>query len=143
MKPGRHEGERGQALIEFALTIPVVFMVLFGIIDFGRALYAYDLVTNAARLGTRYAIVHGTSCTPSPCTATSGDIQTYVQSMVTGIDASSVTVVATWPAATGCAGGTATPLCPVLVKVTYSFKFLLSFSLTVPMTSKSQMIISQ
>jgi hypothetical protein len=31
----------------------------------------------------------------------------------------------------------------VLVTVTYDFKFLLSFSLTIPMTSKSQMIISQ
>jgi Flp pilus assembly protein TadG len=139
----RHEGERGQAVAEFAMAIPIVFFVLFGIIDFGRALYAYDLVASAARIGSRYAVVHGSSCTPTPgCTATSAAIQTYVRSMVSGINSSTLNVTATWPPVAGCPGGSPTAQCPVLVTVSYAFKYLLSFNLTVTMTSASQMVIS-
>jgi Flp pilus assembly protein TadG len=144
MITGRHEGERGQALVEFAMTIPVVFMVIFAIIDFGRSLYTYDLVTSAARVGSRYAIVHGSACTPAPgCTASSAGIQTFVRSTVTGVDSSTLNVTATWPAVVGCPGGSATPGCPVLVTITYPFKYILSFNLTVTMTSTSQMVISR
>jgi Flp pilus assembly protein TadG len=134
----------GQALLEFALTIPIVLVVLFGIFDFGRAMYTYDMVTSAARVGARYAIVHGSSCTPAPaCTATSAVIQTYVRSVVAGANSNSFNVSATWPAATGCSGGTATPQCPVSVSASYPFAFLLWSSLTIRMTSTSQMVISR
>ena len=55
-------GEAGSALVEFALASVIILTVLFGIIDMGRALYAYDWVSDAARRGTRYAMVRGTSC---------------------------------------------------------------------------------
>lgn len=142
--PKRFEAQRGQALAEFALMIPVVFAVLFGIIDFGRALYTYDLVTSAAMIGSRYAMVHGPNCSGAPaCSATSTDIQTYVRSTVSGIKASNLSVTATWPAATGCAGGSPVDLCPVSVTVSYPFQFVLSFNLTIAMTSSSQMVISR
>jgi Flp pilus assembly protein TadG len=142
MRTGRHEGERGQALVEFAMTIPIVLAVMFGIVDFGRALYTYDLVTSAARVGSRYASVHGSGCSPAPsCTASSATIQAYVRSTVNGINSSVLTVTTTWPAATGCAGGSPTPQCPVKVTVSYPFQFLLSFNLTVTITNASQVII--
>ena len=50
---------RGQALVEFALVAPIFFLLLFGIIDFGRYIYYVQILNNAAREGTRYAIVHG------------------------------------------------------------------------------------
>lgn len=52
---------RGQALVEFALTLPVLILLLVGIIDFGRAVWAVSVVSNAAREAARYAIVHGGS----------------------------------------------------------------------------------
>lgn len=62
--------EQGDALVEFALVAMIFFTMLFGIVDFGRALYAYHFVSNAARTAARWAAVNGKSCTSdSSCTA--------------------------------------------------------------------------
>ena len=56
----------GQAMVEFALVAPIFFLLLFSIIDFGRAVYYIQALNNAAREGARYAIVHGgNSLSPS------------------------------------------------------------------------------
>jgi Flp pilus assembly protein TadG len=49
---------RGQALVEFALIIPLFVLLLFGIVDFGRAVLASNSIANAAREGARTAIVN-------------------------------------------------------------------------------------
>lgn len=49
---------RGQALAEFALILLPLVVVLFGILDFGRAIYAYNTLANASRVGVRVAIVN-------------------------------------------------------------------------------------
>jgi len=49
---------RGQSLVELALILPVFILVLVGILDFGRAFYAYNAISNAAREGARYGTVH-------------------------------------------------------------------------------------
>jgi Flp pilus assembly protein TadG len=51
----------GQALPEFAFIVPMFLMMLFGVMDFGRVIWAYNSLENAAREGARYAIVHGGS----------------------------------------------------------------------------------
>jgi Flp pilus assembly protein TadG len=48
---------RGQALVEFAFALPILILLLMGIFDFGRAIYAYNTVNNAAREAVRVAIV--------------------------------------------------------------------------------------
>lgn len=48
--------QRSQALIEFALVSPVLLLLLFGIIDIGRAVFYYDTVNHAAREGARTAV---------------------------------------------------------------------------------------
>ncbi len=45
-------------MVEFALVASVVLLILFGIVDFGRAVYAYNTVSNAARQAARTAIVN-------------------------------------------------------------------------------------
>jgi Flp pilus assembly protein TadG len=52
----RHEAQRSQALIEFALISPVLLLLTFGIIDIGRAVFYYDTLTHAAREGARAAV---------------------------------------------------------------------------------------
>jgi Flp pilus assembly protein TadG len=52
----RHEGQRSQALIEFALISPVLLLLVFGIIDIGRAVFYYDTLSHAAREGARTAV---------------------------------------------------------------------------------------
>ena len=49
--------ERGTALVEFALIAPILFLFLFGIIEFGRALNYYNDLTQLAGQGARAAIV--------------------------------------------------------------------------------------
>jgi len=48
--------QRSQALIEFALVSPVLLLLLFGVIDLGRAIFYYDTLNHAAREGARVAV---------------------------------------------------------------------------------------
>ena len=52
----RH-GRRGQALVEFALVLPVFLLLLFGLIDVGRYVYMNSVLSQAAREGARLAAV--------------------------------------------------------------------------------------
>lgn len=47
--------ERGAALVEFALVLPLLLVVIAGIVDFGFLFQRYEVVTNAAREGARLA----------------------------------------------------------------------------------------
>jgi Flp pilus assembly protein TadG len=49
---------RGQALVEFAFVFPVIAMMAFAFIDIGRAVFAWNTLTNAAREATRVAAVN-------------------------------------------------------------------------------------
>jgi hypothetical protein len=49
--------EDGAAAVEFALVLPVLIVILFGIIEFGFALYNKEVITNASREGARAGIV--------------------------------------------------------------------------------------
>lgn len=47
--------ERGQTMVETAMVLPILLILIFGMIDFGRAFNAWITVTNAAREGARVA----------------------------------------------------------------------------------------
>lgn len=47
--------ERGAVMVELALTIPILFLVIWGIIDFGRAYYTTNSLSSAVREGARVA----------------------------------------------------------------------------------------
>jgi Flp pilus assembly protein TadG len=63
---GHRSGSRAQALVEFALVIPLFLFLLMGIVDFGRVIWATTSLASAAREATRFAIVRGGSAT-DPC----------------------------------------------------------------------------
>ena len=50
-------GERGAALIEMALTLPLLLLICVGIFEFGRAYQTWEVLTNAAREGARVAVL--------------------------------------------------------------------------------------
>lgn len=81
--------DRGAALVEFALSSILFFTVLFGVMDFGLAIWRYNMTADLAQEGVRWASVHGSHST-SP--ASTSDVQTYVQSRALGM---SVTVTTT------------------------------------------------
>jgi Flp pilus assembly protein TadG len=109
--------QRGTALVEFALIAPLLFLLLFGIIDFGRALDYYNQVTQLAGQGARAAAVNRN---PDGTAITSGtSIQTQLVTTYTAQPELKKGIVA-------CIVG---PLPqnvgdPVTVKVSYDFHFL-------------------
>ena len=58
MKKRLRRNEKGQALVEFALVMPILLLLLCGIIDFGWIYYNQITLNNAAREGARYAVIH-------------------------------------------------------------------------------------
>ena len=67
---GRRRDERGVALVEFALFVPVLGFLTFGLVDLSRAFLVYEQVHNAAREAATFAATHpgqlhsypGTTC---------------------------------------------------------------------------------
>jgi len=53
-RKGGHQ-QKGSTILEAALTLPIVFSILFGILMFGRAYNIYQTITDGAREGARYA----------------------------------------------------------------------------------------
>jgi Flp pilus assembly protein TadG len=64
-QPRRHS-EAGQALVEFALVLPLLALLLFAVIQFGLAFTNYIALTDAVRAGARTAAV--SRLAPSPST---------------------------------------------------------------------------
>jgi len=97
-------GDRGQALVETALVLPLVLILLVGIFDLGRAAFLSGTLNHAVREGTRYAIVHGALSTqpsgPGSPTYVPPDNDTAVTAAVErhmiGLPAP-LTVQSTWP----------------------------------------------
>jgi len=58
MTPVASDRQRGQALVEFSLSIVVFLVLLMAIVDFGRAIYMFNGVSQAAREIARVASVH-------------------------------------------------------------------------------------
>ena len=67
--------DKGQAIVEFAIVLPVLVLLIFGITQFGLAFRNYISITDAARVGARAAAVKRTS---SPCAAANAAIQSTV-----------------------------------------------------------------
>jgi Flp pilus assembly protein TadG len=55
------KNQRGAALLETAITLPLVLLVAVAIFEFGRAYQTWQVLTNAAREGARIAVITGTT----------------------------------------------------------------------------------
>jgi Flp pilus assembly protein TadG len=79
--------DRGAAAVEFALLLPMLLLLVFGIIDFGRALNASITLTQAAREGARLDALGQPNAT----------VVSRTQAAATGLSPVSVTVTACTP----------------------------------------------
>jgi len=50
---------RGQAMLEFSMVLPILMLVVFGLLEVGRAVFMYAAVTSASREAVRYATAYG------------------------------------------------------------------------------------
>ena len=55
--------ERGAALVEAAMIMPMILLISVGIFEFGRAYQTWQVLTNAAREGARMAVISGSTDT--------------------------------------------------------------------------------
>ena len=53
----KHASQKGASLVEFALVLPLLMLILWGIIEFSLLLYNKQVITNASREGARAGIV--------------------------------------------------------------------------------------
>lgn len=145
--------QEGSVMVEFAVSVVLLLVMVFGVVDFGRALYTYHFLSNAARDATRWASVNGSSCTSDPTCPNGGpasqqDIASYIDRITpAGINPNSVIVAANWPRGTvGCSllNPSDAPGCPVQVQVSYQFNFLvpLVHNGSINLSSSSEAIIS-
>jgi len=145
----RRANQRGTAMFEYAIVVLISLMMLFGIVDFGRALYAYHFISNAAREGTRFASVRGNTCTffASDCPATRAQIRAFVKNVPQGINAAALTVTPNFTNPNGlpvCGSTQNYPGCGIQVRVDYNFSFIFPLMPTsIAMSSTSEMIISR
>jgi Flp pilus assembly protein TadG len=150
--------EKGAAIVEYAFVLIVLFASIFGVIDFARAMYTYHFVSNAARDGTRFAIVRGSTCptaTMTYCPARPTDYRDYLRGQMAGmgLDPNALDSLTSWPPVASnppiCSdpsdvNNTKSPGCLVEVQVTYHFKFIFPFMpANFTIQSISQMVISQ
>src|SRR2546428_12939195 len=73
MVAGRRRGQSSQSMVEFALVAPLLLLLLFGIVDFGRVIYVYVTINQAVNEGVRTAI------RDSALLPTNADVETAVK----------------------------------------------------------------
>ena len=110
----RFRSERGAALIEAALTLPLLLLVCVGIIEFGRLYQTWQVMTNAAREGARVAVL------PSVNGGAEARVRQYLQNGGLNSDASVGVTVTPVNVSLGAAGTASASR----VTVTYPFSFM-------------------
>jgi Flp pilus assembly protein TadG len=75
--PKRMRTRSGQALIEFSLVLPLLFLLIVNVINFGAMMYAWICVSNASRAGVQYYITSGASV-GAPAPPSPAAVQTLV-----------------------------------------------------------------
>lgn len=137
----RRRGDRGrggQAVVEFALVLPVFVLLVFGALEFGRAYYNMHLLTNAAREGARRASLPN---------QTEAEVMDTVEGFLTGVglplEECTISMAVEDSNGSEREGGLAAALegDAVTVSVTYDFRVLVGsllpgFSGIVPMTGR-------
>lgn len=101
------KNQKGQALVEFAIVLPILLMLVMGIIQFGMMLNSYLAIENASREGARAGIVGSTDA----------EIETLIISTSPSLNPADLTVILTPSETNRRSGDTLT------VTVTYNYKF--------------------
>lgn len=133
----------GNSTIELAFVLPVFLTFVFGLMSVCRAFYTYELISECAREGARYAIVHGSTCTTgtgASCTLTSSAIDSYVSSTLKypNLGGGGKMVVNTTFTPNNTPGSTVQVV--VTENFPYSIPFLPAKTLSLSSTSKMQIL---
>lgn len=130
--------ERGQSIVELALLLPLVLILIVGLLDVSRAVWASNTLATAVREGTRYAIVHGSGSAEPSGPGSTSRVERHVRGHAVG--QSGLAVVVTYPDGSNDRGKRVT------VEATLPFRPVLSTAmlgdgLTVTLRSASTLVI--
>lgn len=110
--------DKAAAMVEFAIVVPILLLLAFGIIDYGRFFFTYNNLTNAAREGARFLAVQGTPGSANAITACQTRVTDLVVNLA-GTVTGTVTCVAVGASPTATveariAGQVFTPIIPLV-----------------------------
>lgn len=118
----KRNNQRGAAAVEFALILPVLLLILFGVIEFGLVMFNKQVITNASREGARFGIV---SDTPRKTVGQiTGEVTRYTDKNLITFSKISTPLVVSVPSPCVSFGNDLT------VNVTYRYDFLVLSALT-------------
>jgi Flp pilus assembly protein TadG len=132
MRPQHRKKEHGQNLLEFALVLPMLAIVVFGVLDLGRVFFATISLTNAAREGVRFLTIHPNDISNEYEAFWGAKSAAIDEANYSGISvsASQVDVI--------CSNADSDDYCdsgsPASVTVTYDFDLVLGWVLPTPIT---------
>jgi Flp pilus assembly protein TadG len=115
MRGEKMKSQRGIAAVEFALVLPILVLLAFGIIEFSLALYDKAVITNASREGARAGILYRVP--PATDTEIADVVNIYCQSRLVTFGSGGQ------PVSTVVRGGNA-PGSELRVRVVYDYTFL-------------------
>lgn len=130
----RTRSQRGQVLIEFAFASLIFLTMVFGALEFGVAVWNYNLVSDLAQEGARYAAVHGAhSGSPVDQAAVNAFVQARASGLLSG-------VIATTPA-----GAPSTLSAGEVVEVRVDYTIVVGGSVlptwNIPVATSARMIV--
>jgi Flp pilus assembly protein TadG len=141
-------GEDGQALIESAVSLPVLLALLFCFMELCMVFYTYDTISESAREGSRYAMLQSATCTNSSgasCMATAAQVNSYVSGLGWPNIAGGTMIVSTTYKTPAGGVGTNSVSNYVVVQISYAFPITMPFVTknSITLKSVSQMTIIQ
>jgi Flp pilus assembly protein TadG len=127
--------DHGGTLIESAMSLTILFAMLFCFMEICLAFYSRVVIAECAREGARYAMVHGATCPTASnptCEATASEVNAYVTALAwPNLAGGTLTVATTYSNGTEAVGS------PVQVKVTYVLTPNMPFVPRAPFTMTS------
>ena len=126
--------ERGTSVVEFAIAVTIFLLLVFGGIEFSRAVWQYNIVANAAKAAARWTVVRGSSSGGTPATTT--QIHDYIVTQMYGY---SELDTVTWLNGTKGRGDTVL----VVVRSSYDIRGPRVPLFTLPLRSAARMIIAR
>jgi Flp pilus assembly protein TadG len=151
LEPTHANHEKGQSLVELAITLPILILLLLGTLDFGMAIFSYSMLRDAAQEGAFYGSFNPTNAAEIENRARNispraEDVIFSSPVQLRDTDAVKVSVEALGEACQGATNGVANS---IEVRVSYRYPIMMPFagrvigSNTIPLTGIATNIILQ
>ena len=127
--------QRGQNAVEFALVVPILFLVIFGLVDLARLFHAAITISGAARAGARYGAINPTEGDEIIAAAEAEAAGSGIDLTDSGLSE----IVVSCPVDDACVAGS-----PIRVEITYTLELLLPSFLAnpdVPVYSRAEFMV--